>query len=1090
MGALLSLLRELLRPAPPPARIPAKAKPVTNAPRPAWLPFELYRPIIAYAAERREDGLAPQLARFCLVSRAFRAEAQLLLDQIFTLALELEPVQGIYLYRSHTTLREETKYFTLSPRYRRITFSVTPELCGVPVVFCAGPAYEYWWEMGRWSTFLHPRHVLNFGTLSQPRLNNLIALHWTGPAWAHHILQDLPVNWARNKTRPADAVGRRMPGYTGRSLNNVQSLTLLARPHEGLGDNLAPFAPLHNLHLDFFYRPDPPTMDFLECLDSLKNLTITLRYGATALNTLSTTTYPSIPHPSKRRAAHNIVRRLMALVATLLRRLQDLDLNTNRPPRRRKPSSLPLTQHARLPPTLPLELVKEILEVLYDAGGHAGTLAACCAASRAFANVAKPILWRTVVVECQNAVNPYMEDYESQAHLPWFSAESWDLAERTRRQLRLLADNVELGAFVRHFTMADPNGVDRVNTALLWPHDIALLQDALLRFQAVETVRIGAIFSRDGYDLRLPARNPHLHTLRLPTLPIGSGFTDCFPKLRHLYIDDCICPQDLRPTAPPVTTLTIRQGIYDIDGILGSFDRTLTRLELDCVTYGSSTAEFLSSFALRMCSELTHITVVLRGGDDLHQRVENEEMERKRFYSPCLAPSIRDIADLPVILRFLSHLPRCQQVTLALKLPQLADPRLREKHNALWADVLREMRADGSWDELLPVTVRDPNTSPAPLPLIDSPPSRPPTLPLELVEGILEILYDEGGNADALAACCAASRAFARLARPIVWRTIVAECRNVLEPYQSEYKHEAASTSYSSACWDLEERTRRQLRTLAADPEVCALVRTFVVTPPNGVERTYPAMMWPTDFALVHSALVRLPAVETVVTCNIRDPNHYTLDLPASNPRLHTLSTHNILFNENLFKSAPNLRDLRLQDVECHMLLRKDSTPRITSLVIGSCNSYAGNLVMSLRGTLTHLKIDCHLTDTGPDDWLPTLTFSMLSKLKAVTFVLRNFATTRNEAAWTGDHRTLEADIVRDSTATVTHILEIVRYLPRPQQVALSFALPPLANPRQREEDGEFWQHIVQDLRAHGVLDELLPNTVKEVDWSGVFGKD
>ncbi|BGP03692.1 Proteophosphoglycan 5 [Rhodotorula toruloides] len=388
-------------------------------------------------------------------------------------------------------------------------------------------------------------------------------------------------------------------------------------------------------------------------------------------------------------------------------RLQDLDLNTMRPPRRRKPSSLSLTQHARPPPTLPLELVKEVLEALYDEGGHLGTLAACCAVSPAFANVARPILWRTVVVVCQNAVNPYMEEYDSQAHLPWFSSESWDLAERTRRQLRLLADNIELGALVRHFTMADPNGVDRVNTALLWPSDIVLLQDALLRLQAVETVRIGAIFSRDGYDLRLPARNPRLHTLRLPMVAIGPGFTDSFPKLRQLYIDDCICPEDLRPLAPPVTTLNIRQGIYDMDGILGSFDPTLTRLELDCVTHASTTADFLSSFALRTCSKLTHITVVLRGGNIYDQRVENEEMELKKFYSPSLAPSIRSSGDLPVILRFLSHLPRCQQVTLALKLPQLADPGLRKKHKTLWADVLREMRADGSWDELLPVTVKD-----------------------------------------------------------------------------------------------------------------------------------------------------------------------------------------------------------------------------------------------------------------------------------------------------------------------------------------------------------------------------------------------
>ncbi|BGP35581.1 hypothetical protein JCM10296v2_007422 [Rhodotorula toruloides] len=248
--------------------------------------------------------------------------------------------------------------------------------------------------------------------------------------------------------------------------------------------------------------------------------------------------------------------------------------------------------------------------------------------------------------------------------------------------------------------------------------------------------------------------------------------------------------------------------------------------------------------------------------------------------------------------------------------------------------------------------------------------------------------------------------------------------------------------------------------------------------------------MWPTDVTLLRSALVRLPAVETVTICNIRGPNNYTLDLPTSNPRLHTLSMHKILFNENFAKSAPNLRYLRLQDVDCRMLLRKESTAPITSLVIGSYDSHTGNLVMSLRDTLTHLKIDCRLTDTGPDDWLPTLTFSMLSKLKVVTFVLRNLATTHNEAAWTDNSRTLVADIVRDSTATITHILEMVYYLPRPQQVTLSFALPPLAKPRQREEDGEFWQHIVQDLRAHGVWDELLPNTVKEVDLSGVFGME
>ncbi|CDR46549.1 hypothetical protein NBRC10512_001673 [Rhodotorula toruloides] len=295
-----------------------------NPPRPARLPVELLITIIHLVAAERVDSLAGDLARFCLVCRAFRAEAQPLLEEIFTLVLEVEPI-SLPSERAHRIctdgydrpdgfncvgfsqealahlerLRWLYYYRVPGPRVRRLVIQAVGESRTESPNLCWDDAHAFPRAMRNIQYPLHvdmrglfrvTRYLFDWQLEGRPVSLTLSDLPETAPHWSIASAAEYP---------------------------HVYSITLLSRPHQGYGTNLRPFANVALLTLD--YDCDIYFFDTLQCLKNLERLTFTLRHDSTSRNELGTAHYPRPRHLNvgKRR-----IRIMLKCAATLPRPAQ------------------------------------------------------------------------------------------------------------------------------------------------------------------------------------------------------------------------------------------------------------------------------------------------------------------------------------------------------------------------------------------------------------------------------------------------------------------------------------------------------------------------------------------------------------------------------------------------------------------------------------------------------------------------------------------------------------------------------------------------------------------------------------------------
>ncbi|EGU11013.1 Proteophosphoglycan ppg4 [Rhodotorula toruloides ATCC 204091] len=298
-----------------------------NPPRPARLPVELLLAIVHFVAADRVDSLAGDLARFCLVCRAFRAEAQPLLEDIFTLVLEVEPISlpsernhtictdgfdrpdGITCVGfSHETLAHLERlrwldYRTPAPRVRRVVIQTVGESRTESPNLCWEDAHKFQDVMRRIQYWLHVDFHVDMRSLFRVR-RSLFDWQLDGRP-ASLTLSDLPETVPHWSTASAE------------KYPHVYSITLLSRPHQGYGTNLAPFANLALLNID--YDADTHFYDTLHCLKHLERLTFTLRHNNTRRNELGTARYP---RPRPLNAGKRRIRIMLRSAATLPRPAQ------------------------------------------------------------------------------------------------------------------------------------------------------------------------------------------------------------------------------------------------------------------------------------------------------------------------------------------------------------------------------------------------------------------------------------------------------------------------------------------------------------------------------------------------------------------------------------------------------------------------------------------------------------------------------------------------------------------------------------------------------------------------------------------------
>ncbi|KAJ8291620.1 hypothetical protein OF846_004880 [Rhodotorula toruloides] len=370
-----------------------------------------------------------------------------------------------------------------------------------------------------------------------------------------------------------------------------------------------------------------------------------------------------------------------------------------------------------------------------------------------------------------------------------------------------------------------------------------------------------------------------------------------------------------------------------------------------------------------------------------------------------------------------------------------------------------------------------------------SPAPHQPKLPLELVKGILEYSWSDG-TAEGVAAVfssCLASRAFASVARAIIWRAVLVECVNVAKSYEEGYSQALNDPYSSSSCWELSPTARCRLSVLLDRPDLRILIRTFKICPPNGVLRSETASMWPTDFGLVQSVISTLPKVTAIGLAWIHDPDKLYLRPPSQSDSLHTLAVADVKIDEEFLAVFPNLRHLSVRKFSEYRLTEPKHRPPIEIFEYSGHGDAFSRLFRSLGSTLLHLSIDRipnrdHFS-LGEVEPHPEL-LQPLVRLQDFTGTLRDWYTRTNE---TGSRK--RSAPRNGLISDIAQVFTILATLPHPQQVVLHFVLPPLANPEHRRRDKRFWQRFFTSLREGGSLDAMVPKTIKEVDWSGVFGE-
>ncbi|GAA6055073.1 Cell wall surface anchor family protein [Rhodotorula toruloides] len=392
---------------------------------------------------------------------------------------------------------------------------------------------------------------------------------------------------------------------------------------------------------------------------------------------------------------------------------------------------------------------------------------------------------------------------------------------------------------------------------------------------------------------------------------------------------------------------------------------------------------------------------------------------------------------------------------------------------------------------------RDSPDAPEALSADSHPDSRPfssPTLPLELVKEILGVCWDDEtveGRA-AVFTSCSVSRAFASVARDLIWRTVLVECVNVVKSYEEGHADEMASPYFSSSCWELSPTARCRLDVLLGRPDLRILVRVFEICPPDGVFRSGTARMWTTNFGLLQGVVSTLPAVTTLGIGWIRDPDGLYLQPPSSSDSLQILFAASATLDEHFATAFPNLRRLSLRYFTAYRALEPKRCPPVEYLKVHCGGSDLRRLLRSFHSTLVHLWLDqlptydyFHVKNSR----YPSKLLQSLVRLQDFSVTLRNIDTTTSErtSRWSAVGGPDHYDYLFDH---VSQAFGILATLPRCRQVVVHFALPPLANPEQRCLNKRFWQDFFGRVRDGGTLDAMVPKTVKEVDWSGVFGED
>ncbi|BGP35584.1 hypothetical protein JCM10296v2_007425 [Rhodotorula toruloides] len=226
--------------------------------------------------------------------------------------------------------------------------------------------------------------------------------------------------------------------------------------------------------------------------------------------------------------------------------------------------------------------------------------------------------------------------------------------------------------------------------------------------------------------------------------------------------------------------------------------------------------------------------------------------------------------------------------------------------------------------------------------------------------------------------------------------------------------------------------------------------------------------MWPTDFGLVQSVIPALPKVTALGIAWIHDPDKLYLRPPSQSDSLHTLIAAHAKIEEEFLAAFPNLRHLSVREFSAYRLTEPKQCPPIEIFEVSGHGSAIPN-----RDYFSLGEFERH----------PELLQSLV-QLQDFTVTLRDWYTRTNENG-SRKRSAPRNGLISD----IAQVFTILATLPHTQQVVLHLVLPPLANPEHRRRDKRFWQRFFTSLREGGMLDAMVPKTVKEVDWSGVFGE-
>lgn len=384
------------------------------------------------------------------------------------------------------------------------------------------------------------------------------------------------------------------------------------------------------------------------------------------------------------------------------------------------PAADPLITSPRNPPptTLPLELVEDIFELCWlDGEGGRMAVVQCCAVSRAFAATARPLIWREVTIQCENVIKAYKPPKWILPEPQYLSASHWNISSSGRRRLRVLADRPDLSSLVQDFVVRPPNGIERSESAVIWSDDMGLIHFALDGMHNLVRLLAPSIVDLDKYPVTLPGR-PHLRLQSLAVYSIARlervsyyqdlTFFELCPNLIHLDFSTMNLYRDPLPALPPLEHLTYRSKMKfsttHMLELLSHFSSTLRRLDLDDLPAAPNCGDRPLS-NLGSLSRLEAIHVTLRH----HHASTNEYVLPAEFLGAHFTQEWVDTSEwgaLATMLRWLSTLPRAEQLTLVFVLPPLAHPAMREANKRFWQEFFRALRDSEWWDMRVPKTVK------------------------------------------------------------------------------------------------------------------------------------------------------------------------------------------------------------------------------------------------------------------------------------------------------------------------------------------------------------------------------------------------